>query len=359
MAELKKRYSLEFAPNFSYKAPNDPYRPNLYGGGMNWLRSNFNLNPDYEYIYDVKEENGKLVIKKKAVATRGGAYDRSNSLSVKKADLAKRIANEPTNLQERIDGIENSQAVKDLKDGIADVKAALKVYKGYESEYKTWVADREKAFKVWQDSRKTSYEAMVDEFEAKSAYEATETLANSGMWVYDPDWTIWNTVYTTQAERNAAIYAGYRSFEQGFSFIPVNKAIEQLEGETVNLYTLVRGLYTTANETLVTDAIKDNNLSLAEANNIINTIEEATKTNVDNIAELNFVKKLLQETLKYGKLYLETVIEAYDEEIAQLQDEIDTWNVIAAKYKAIMNAWLGIVDEAVVEEPVEEEGDEE
>ena len=46
--------------------------------------------------------------------------------------------------------------------------------------------------------------------------------------------------------------------------------------------------------------------------------------------------------------------------IEKAEEAIEIWNAIANQYKAIMNAYLGIVEEeAVVEEPAAEEGDEE
>ena len=345
--ELKKRYGIQgyVTPNFSYQAPDDPYTYPMYGGGMNWLRSNFNLNPDYEYIYDVTEENGKLVIKKQAVTKRGGAYARSNSLSVKKADLAKRIANEPTNLQKTIDGIENSDEVQQLKKDIADVKAALEVYKGYESEYKDWVAEREEAFQVWQDSRKTSFEAMVDEFEAKSAYKATETLANGGLWVYDPDKTIFYKVYGDTAP---VIPNVNRSDD--FTWITVNEEIARLEGTTDVLHEILGNL--------IVAAITEGEMPDFDFEEF--DIEDLDKLGIspDSIAGLSFAKKLLQEVLKQGKISLQVVLASYDEELAMLDEQIDLYTKLAAIYKGIMNANLGIVEESEGETgPLDGEGE--
>ena len=312
--------------------------------------SNYHLDPEYEFVSEVVTENGKKVIKKRTVADFLFHGNTNRSLAAINANLTENIADEPEALEKQIAGIREGD--NELKAQIANVKAALEQYKAYESEYKTWVADREKAFKAWQDTRKASFEAMLDEFEAKSEYESTEALANGGMWVYDPDWTIWNTVYTTEAERNAAISAGYRNFQEKFSFIPVNKAIEQLEGDIMEIKMYVGKKLVPFIMNAIFDDEKEVTTASASGSPALGSgdaqIAAPNETGFDfgmfnSIAGLNFAKSLLQEALKVGKVTLQVVLEAFDAELAVIDEEIALQTKIAETYKAIMNGWLGIV----------------
>ena len=88
---------------------------------------------------------------------------------------------------------------------------------------------------------------------------------------------------------------------------------------------------------------------------VYQTIDWLEKENTRLEGEIEDARQALSD----GKKALAYVNEIIDEAIEVLSERIEIMNAIALKYKAIMNAYLGIVEEGVDAEPVEVEGDEE
>ena len=289
---------------WTYIAPEEPYTTDeRYNQrlGLSWILCNYHIDPNYQYIKEVKMgEDGKYAIVKEAAAILLGYYtvpnasepekvvaDPSKSISYKNIALNANIAGEPARLASEISGIRAT--ITPINNGVDNVKAALKEFPAYEAEYNAWVEAREEAYNAWNEAKKETFEANQVRYEAEADFDAAKAAANGGV-VYEIDW------------RRG------RDKDYDYKKVSVNEAIEALEEE---------------NETL-------------------------EKQNEN-----------LRQALSDGKTALQVANEILDQILEKVQEAIDIWNAIANKYKAIMNAYLGIADEAIVPDEEEIEGDDE
>ena len=226
--------------------------------------------------------------------------------------------------------------VADYKTAAAALMQQINGFKAYEAGYQSWVADREKAEAAFNEAKKAEFDAKVAYKEVEAEYEALEATANGYIWIYDPD----------NDEAN----------DDKFVNVPVNEAIKQLEGDTKDLFVIRGGLMELAGDALAATA--DQKVTGKEMGAILKDIAAINFENLNSIAGLNFTKALLQEALKVGKVTLQVVLDAFDAELAVIDEEIDLQTKVAAVYKAIMNGWLGIVEESEGETaPLDGEGE--
>ena len=225
--------------------------------------------------------------------------------------------------------------VADYKTAAAALMQQINGFKAYEAGYQSWVADREKAEAAFNEAKKAEFDAKVAYKEVEAEYEALEATANGYIW----------------------IYVGEGGNEDGFKRVPVNEAIKQLEGDTKDLFVIRGGLMELAGDALAATA--DQKVTGKEMGAILKDIAAINFENLNSIAGLNFTKALLQEALKVGKVTLQVVLDAFDAELAVIDEEIALQTKIAETYKAIMNGWLGIVDDETEGEtaPVDGEGE--
>ena len=224
--------------------------------------------------------------------------------------------------------------------------ARVNAYKAYESGYQAWVAARDKAQENVNEAAKATFDAKQKVEIAQAVYDALDAVANGGLWVYDPDKTIFYKVYGDNA---AEIENVNRSDD--FTWITVNEEIARLEGATDVLHEILGNLIVT----VITGEGEMPDFDFEEFD-----IEDLDKLGIspDSIAGLSFAKKFLQEVLKQGKISLQVVLASYDEELAMLDEKIDLYTKLAAIYKGIMNANLGIVEESEGETgPLDGEGE--
>jgi len=186
-----------------------------------------------------------------------------------------------------------------FKADMKEIMDAVNAFKAKEDSYKKWIKAR-------IDAEQKVNEAKIDKFkankvltEAKADYEAAKAAADGMVWMYIP-----------KVKNAAGEWVANPSDTDGDGFVQVSipEAIKEIEAE---------------NE------------------------------------EIEARKHELELDLKYGKLTYQTVMEVLDETIEVLSADIEVWTAIALKYQAIMNAYLGIVEDGVEAEPVEAEGDEE
>ena len=215
--------------------------------------------------------------------------------------------------------------------GLAEKKAV-------EAAYVASVENRNTTHAAWVDAQietivaEAAYELALEE------YNALKAIQDEGIWVYDPDAKIFVEVYG----EDAVVTGEIRDAVNGFTLVPIAKEIERIEGTTDVLHEMIGNLiFTSITEGEMPD---------------FDEIEIEIDT--QSIAGLSFAKKLLQEALKQGKLGLQVVIAAFDEELAVLDEKIQVYSAIAEKFKAVMNAYLGIVDNAEGETgPLDGEGE--
>ena len=241
-----------------------------------------------------------------------------------------------------------ASAETDLKNKLADiekVRTNLMSYKPLEADYLAWIKDITAAEKALNEAKKLAFDANEEYKTAKAVYEAVNYIADGFVYVYDPD--------------NKLNVTGGPDLD-GFVKLNINDAIEALEGETDGLYEVVKGLYSAADRTINNRG--NQQLTDIDLTDITSGVEAVAKVKglkgINSIAELTFAKELLQNALKYGKVALQYVLEAYDEEIAELDEKLEFWSILAEKYKAIMNIYLGIVENAEGETgPLDGEGE--
>jgi hypothetical protein len=186
-------------------------------------------------------------------------------------------------------------------------------------------------------------EAKVAKFDAwqilnlaEAHYEAINDISNDGIYEY-----------------TGSLEPGAQIDENDFKFITIEEEIENLEGEVNALTTGVTALFNIASavqsqfNTVTTDQKVDITELQTAYNTLIaydNTLPGTTSAG-GSIAELNFTKNILEQVLKAGKVGLQVVIDAFDAEIAELEEKIEVYTKIAEIYKAVMNVYLGIVDD--------------
>ena len=187
--------------------------------------------------------------------------------------------------------------VSDLQKDVDAVMAKVNAYKTYEAGYQNWVEERDAVEELYIAAQIATYDAKAEYKTAQAINDAVEAVINEGVYVYDPKMEIYNKFKE----------AGATHDWRGFTLLPVANAIEVLEDENEELE-----------------------------------------------AENEFLRNVLHD----GKNVLSVVNEILDQKIAVISDNIQILVAISAEYKAIMNGYLGIVDEDVTEEPAVE-GEEE
>ncbi len=196
--------------------------------------------------------------------------------------------------------------------------AYINSYKDKEASYLEWTADRENADLMYNEVQKDTYDAWQVYSFAEAIYEATDAVANQKYYIYDPE--------NDDADIN------------GFVELTISEAIEAIEGNISQLYASVEGLGT------VVGIIRNHDIEGA-----IQLLSEYDAKGNKSIFELKMVKKVLEETLKAGKVTLELVLETLDERVEWIDEQIQIYQLIADTYKTIMYGYLGIVEEDAVD----------
>ena len=195
---------------------------------------------------------------------------------------------------------EQNKNVEDFKADVADIMNVVNSYKSFETGYQDWVAEREAAYEAYNETKIATWAAHDDKKAAEDEYEAINAVANEGIYVYDPHHEL------------DGIEASRRSHgDHDYIKISIAKQIELLEEDNERLEAKV---------------------------------------------------EFLRNVLKDGKKVLSVVNEILDQKIAVLSEEVAIKAALAAQYKEIMNAYLGITDEEEVEgetTPQDGEGDDE
>jgi DNA repair exonuclease SbcCD ATPase subunit len=294
------------------------------------------------------DENGNIVDDVN-LAAKTPYYE--NSLTWKNERIQKKIDAVP-GLKEDAEAIAKDK-VDAFKANVDAIKAKVNAYKDFWTGYDNWLKECRDAEKDYNDALKEVFDAKQKYNAAKADFEAAEAAANQTIFVYTGEKpgtkiTIGGKKYTVDGE--------------GFIELSIEDEIERLEGSMELLVSSSDALIAIASD-LINDV-----MHVEQQSDAVDMIKKAlAEIQADKNRyikgnsnfELNLVKKILEEALSYGKVALSTVVNAYDAEIDQLDEEIVVWDAIANKYKTIMNAYLGIVEEGVVAEPVVEEGDEE
>jgi hypothetical protein len=176
--------------------------------------------------------------------------------------------------------------VKSVAEYAEEISENAQAYKAYEESYEAWVDERLEASEAVIEAEKDTFDAEKEYQEALAGYEATEAIANEGMYIYDP----------TGEE------TGLVPNEDGFVWITLKDSIKHFKQENKRL----------------------------EAEN-----------------------QFYQNVLTDGKKVLSVVNEILDQKIQVISDNLQILATIAFKYRTIMNAYLGIVDEEVNNDEVE------
>ena len=269
--------------------------------------------------------------------------DVTNSLQYKIDEAQAIIDAQPEELAEA--KAEAEEDLKNFEEYLGRLIERVNGYKAYEAGYQSWVAERNAAEEAVNEAKKAAFDAEQVKDDAVALYEALDIVANEGMWIYNPD-------NDTDGIIN----------DEDFEWITIAEEIEKLEGKTALLQDAVKALSSAAG--VAVGAAMDMSINDEDAKAIIEAVledfDEITEDGI-SIAELKAAKKVLQEVLKQGKVGLQIVLEAFDEEIAELDEKIEVYTKIAGIYKAVMNAYLGIEDEDVAGEtgPLDGEGDDE
>jgi hypothetical protein len=286
---------------------------------LSWLVSNYNVNYNATklnqagkevYIASVLYPTGVLSIKKNAVSATPDKVSSSSEL-VKEEGVEPTVDMIKNSLQFQIEFDTNLYKVvipemtagsktwwenekKEYKARLDGIMDKVNAFEAYESSYKDWIKERQDAEKKVNEAEIARFKAEQAEIEAKANYDAAKAAADGKVYLWNENKTKWQ-----QNGRNWE-----RVPDPGFVEVSIPDAIKMIEAE---------------NE------------------------------------EIEARKYQLQLDLKYGKLTYQTVMQVLDETIQTLSADIEIWTAIANKYKAIMNAYLGIVDETVAEEPADEE----
>jgi hypothetical protein len=182
---------------------------------------------------------------------------------------------------------EQNKNVEDFKADVADIMNVVNSYKSFETGYQDWVAEREAAYEAYNETKIATWAAHDDKKAAEDEYEAINAVANEGIYVYDPK----HELDGIEASRRS-------NGDSDYIKISIAKQIEILEEDNERLEGKV---------------------------------------------------EFLRNVLKDGKKVLSVVNEILDQKIEVLSEEVAIKAAIALKYKALMNAYLGIDDEEEAE----------
>ena len=303
-----------------------------------------------------KDKNAFTVSVKKPYIDEDGKKVEEDEAAVI-PDITKSLTYQNEVLQAKVDGVEvlvadvASQVEKmvgEYQNEAEGLKALLDKYKASEPGYKAWVKDRQNAEAAYNQAKMDEFDAKQEYIAAKADLEADEAKANQSFYVYVG-------VGETLGDKAAD--------EEGFVALDIEEQIKYLEGDINALKTGATALFTiaAAAEEQHNNVVDEQEITIDE---LQEAFEELTKLGdntlpTSSIAELTFTKKVLEQALKAGKVGLQIIIDAFDEEIAELEEKIEVYTKIAETYKAIMNYYLGIADEAIVPDEEEIEGDDE
>ncbi len=342
MANLRKVY---------WQCANQDHR-GRFSNDFFWVNASYQVDPEYQFIsgYEWDAENETYVLIKKYFRSRTRTID-GEEVEVPnyrrslggRIEIAEAILADEEEFAENCkkayigNGVDPHDVYAAMLEKIEKATKGLAEKKAVEAAYVASVENRNTTHAAWVDAQietivaKAVYELALEE------YNALKAIQDEGIWVYDPDAKIFEQVY----DREPRLGDGeIRDFENDFTLVPIAKEIERIEGTTDVLHEMIGNLiFTSITEGEMPD---------------FDEIEIDTQS----IAGLSFAKKLLQEALKQGKLGLQVVIAAFDEELAVLDEKIQVYSAIAEKFKAVMNAYLGIVENAEGETgPLDGEGE--
>lgn len=241
----------------------------------------------------------------------GYSYSFQNKLNQQFIDSVEELKATAAEYADYLVGLKEAQ--------VEEVLDAVNAHKATEASYLEWVDERMEAAEDAIDAEKAEFDAKQVYILAKAEYDALEAIANEGMWIYDPE----------NDNANA----------DGFVWITIKEEIEKLTGTTAVLNDCVLGLVNAAAASIDLSGNWKVNVSAA-----INKLVQYANTYNNSIVELNVVKKVLETVLKYSDVAEEKVLEMLDTQLEWNEEMIDIWTALAAKYKDIMNAYLGIVD---------------
>ena len=329
----------------------------LWKAQFSWVRSSYNVDytaqilcPDGEYRYIAQ-----MLHEVDLTDPDEPEFTARHSFAYKIEVLQSFIDGKDEYLAWFKEGVE--EQLKAVVKDIEEIRPNVNSYEAHEASYLAWIESISAYEAALNEAKKATFDAQQEVKLAQAIYDALDAVANGGLWVYDPDQTIFKKVYGHEAtaEEKAEGEGQIRSGD--FTWITVNDEIERLEGNIEMISAFVGSQLIP----IMIDAIAD--LNPAPANVIVGNNNNNNNNNsgnfvpavgpsfemFDSIAGLTFAKTLLQEALSKGKVALQVVIDAFDAELAVLDEKIDLYTKLAATYKGIMNALLGIVDEADVE----------
>ena len=347
--DLQKAYNL-FNPDeiaeLDENPVDDKYKNNPGNAQYSWLLSSYHV--DYEAkmidfetdkfvpiaskLYpgkNLKDFRGRDVLDENGEKLPNYAHSLAYQLerwNAYKAETPERIAKYKA---------KNAEKLADFKKDIQELAAKVNSFKAHEATYLSWIESLNEGEAALDEAKKAEFDAKLVKDDAQAAYDALEATANGKMWIY---------------------VGKSNEYPDGFKEVPVNEAIKQLEGDTKDLFVIRGGLMELAGDALAATA--DQKVTGKEMGAILKDIAAINFENLNSIAGLNFTKALLQKALQVGKVTLQVVLDAFDAELAVIDEEIALQTKVAETYKAIMNGWLGIVpnDESETA-PVDGEGE--
>ena len=318
-----------------------------------WVNASYQVDPEYQFIsgyeWDAENETYVLVEKYFRSYTVDGEevpnYRRSlaGRIEIAEAILADEeqfAADCKEEYLEEYGMVDPHVVYANMLDEIAEATNGLAEKKAVEPAYVASVENRNTAYAALVDAKIETIASKAIYDLAKDEFEALKAIQNEGIFVYDPD------------NDNAN--------EDGFVWITIAEEIEAIEGETALLkdaFSALSGVVAATANSAMDLSINDSD-AMTIIGEALKSLDTFTKDGL-SIAELKAAKIVLQEVLKQGKVSVQVVIDAFDEEIAELDEKIQVYTKIAETYKSIMNAYLGIADEAIVPDEEEIEGDDE
>ena len=144
--------------------------------------------------------------------------------------------------------------VKAYKAEVTSILEKVDAYKPLESQYDTWVDDRNAADEAYNQAKMDTFDAKEEYVAAKADYNAAKAVVDEGVWVYDPKGKIPG-----------------RHQDGGFVKVNIAKAIEHFESENADLE---------AENEYYRNVLTDGETALATVNQIL---DEKIQTISDNI----------------------------------------------------------------------------
>ena len=228
-------------------APTDHNHPYPETKNFGWLISNYEL--DYKATFVGRDGKDYLIA---LILNPGVINPFANSMQFQ-VEMAQNMIDEV--LPAQLAAYEKAQnnIVKNFKNEVATILEKVDAYKSLESEYDTWVDNRNAADEAWNQAKMDSYDAKLVYVAAKAEYNAANAVVNEGTWVYDPKGKIDGR------------------HQDGFVKVNIAKAIEYFEGENAELE---------AENEYYRNILTDGETVLATVNQIL---DEKIQTISDNI----------------------------------------------------------------------------